>query len=88
MRQNNFERHFGKNYKAELSRIEKLEFADKAKVEELLRTLKLLSKVLVPTQSTVAGLLTDASVPADAKAKLQAFAAKTEDVKLDFEKVE
>lgn len=88
MRQNNFERHFGKNYKAELSRIEKLEFTDKAKVVELLRTLKLLSKVLVPTQSTVAGLLSDESVPAEAKAKLQAFAAKTEDVKLDFEKVE
>lgn len=88
MRQNNFERHFGKNYKAELSRIEKLEFTDKAKVVELLRTLKLLSKTLVPTQSTVAGLLTDASVPSAAKAKLQAFAVKTEETKLNLTKEE
>ena len=88
MRAHNFERHFGKNYKAELSRIEKLEFTDKAKVVELLRTLKLLAKVLVPTQSTVAGLLADASVPPEAKEKLRALAVKTEDVKLDLEKVE
>ena len=53
-----------------------------------MRTLKLIAKVLVPTQSTVAGLLTDASVPAEAKAKLKAFAKTTEDVKLDIEKAE
>lgn len=88
MRKNNFERHFGKNYKAELSRVERLEFTDKEKVVELLRTLKLISKVLVPTQSTVAGLLSDASVPAEAKAKLKAFAKTAEDVKLDLEKAE
>ena len=86
MRKNNFERHFGKNYKAELSRVEKLEFTDKEKVVELLRTLKLLAKVLVPTQSTVAGLLTDATVPAEAKAKLQAFSRKTEEINLNLEK--
>jgi len=88
MRKNNFERHFGKNYKAELSRVEKLEFTDKEKVVELLRTLKLLAKVLVPTQSTVAGLLTDATVPAEAKAKLQAFSRKTEEINLNLEKAD
>lgn len=88
MRKNNFERHFGKQYKAELSRVEKLEFTDKEKVVELLRTLKLLAKVLVPTQSTVAGLLTDASVPAEAKAKLQAFAKKEEDIQINLTKAE
>ena len=88
MRKNNFERHFGKNYKAELSRVEKLEFTDKEKVVELLRTLKLLSKVLVPTQSTVAGLLTDDSVSAEAKIKLQAFARSTEDLHLNLEKAD
>ena len=50
--------------------------------------LKLLAKVLVPTQSTVAGLLTDASVPAQAKAQLQAFARKTEEDKLNIEKAD
>lgn len=88
MRKQNFERHFGKNYKAELSRIEKLEFTDKSKVVELLRTLNLLSKTLVPTQSTVAGLLTDSSVSAQAKARLQAFIVKTQDVKLNLEKTQ
>ena len=88
MRKNHFERHFGKHFKAELARVEKLEFTDKEKVVELLRTLKLLAKVLVPTQSTVAGLLTDASVPAQAKAQLQAFARKTEEDKLNIEKAD
>lgn len=88
MRKNNFERHFGKQYKAELSRVEKLEFTDKEKVVELLRTLKLLAKVLVPTQSTVARLLTDAAVPAEAKAKLQAFAKKEEDIQINLTKAE
>lgn len=88
MRKNHFERHFGKHFKAELARVEKLEFTDKEKVVELLRTLKLLAKVLVPTQSTVAGLLTDASVPAQAKAQLQAFARKTEEEKLSIEKAD
>ena len=88
MKKNHFERHFGRQYKAELSRIEKLEFTDKEKVVELLRTLKLLGKVLVPTQSTVAGLLQDASVPAQAKEKLQAFAVKTEEEKLSIDKAE
>ena len=88
MRKNHFERHFGKHFKAELARVEKLEFTDKEKVVDLLRTLKLLAKVLVPTQSTVAGLLTDASVPAQAKAQLQAFARKTEEEKLNIEKAD
>lgn len=88
MKKNHFERHFGRQYKAELARIEKLEFTDKEKVVELLRTLNLLGKVLVPTQSTVAGLLQDASVPAQAKEKLQAFAVKTEKENLTIDKAE
>lgn len=88
MRKNNFERHFGANFKAELARVEKLEFTDKEKVVELLRTLKLLAKVLVPTQSTVAALLQDDSVPAQAKAKLSAFARKTQEDNLTINKAE
>ncbi len=88
MRKNHFEQHFGRQFKAELARVEKLEFTDKEKVVELLRTLKLLAKVLVPTQSTVAGLLADNTVPAQAKAQLQAFARKTEEEKLTIEKAD
>ena len=45
-------------------------------------------KVLVPTQSTVAGLLTDSSVPGEAKEKLAAFARKSANEKLSLEKVD
>ena len=88
MHKHNFERHFGKNYRAELARIEKLTFTDKEKVIELLRTFKLLSRVLVPTQSTVVGLLQDVSVPTEAKEKIQALAQKTEEVNINFEKAD
>ncbi len=88
MRKNHFERHFGKEFKAELTRLEKVDFTDKEKVVELLRSLNLLAKVLVPTQSTVRGLLTDASVPEQAKEKLRAFAKKTEEWKVKIDPAE
>lgn len=88
MKKNNFDIHFGKNYKAELSHIEKLEFTDKQKVIELLRALELIAKVLVPTQSTVAGLLEDPSVSAEAKNKLKALAKKSEEDSLDIQRTE
>lgn len=73
MHKNNFSRHFGKEYEASLSKEEKKEFTDKEKVMALLRRLQLLEKVLVPTQSTILALLSDPTVPADAKAQLERF---------------
>ena len=86
MKKNNFSRHFGSRYQAQLTCLEKWEFADHEKVVQLLRTLKLLAKVLVPTQTTVANLLTDATVsPAD-KEQLRALAKRTETDDLKIEK--
>lgn len=70
MHKNNFARHFGKAYEASLLQVEKKEFTDKEKVVALLQKLKLFDKVRVPTQSTILALLTDPSVPADAKTAL------------------
>ena len=74
LQKNHFERHFGQKYQAELTVGERVEFTDKQKVIELLRRLQLLSKVLVPTQSTIVRLLGDPSVPQEAKKQLQALA--------------
>ncbi len=69
----NRKRHFGTGFSAELTQKKRRTFADAPKTVELLRNLKLLNKTLVPTQSTIAALLDDASVPEDAKEKLRAL---------------
>ena len=86
MKKNNFSRHFGSRYQAQLACVEKWEFTDHEKVVELLRTLKLLAKVLVPTQTTVANLLTDTTVSSAAKEQLRAFAQRKEIDDLKIEK--
>ena len=57
MQAQHFDRHFGAHYQAELKRLTHTQFNDKQKVVELLRSLNLLHKTLVPTQSTVEALL-------------------------------
>lgn len=73
-----FNRHFGARFRAELTHGKKLEFTDKEKTVALLRKLGLLGKTLVPTQSTVAALLSDPSVPEAAKEQLRALARETD----------
>lgn len=68
-----YQRHFGSRFRAELQ-PPRLEFADREKTVQLLRKLGLLGKTLVPTQSTVAALLQDPAVPAEAKERLRALA--------------
>ena len=88
MHKNNFARHFGKEYEASLCRVEKKEFTDKEKVVALLQELKLLDKVRVPTQSTILALLTDPSVPTDAKTKLANFIRTVLQERLQIDKTE
>ncbi len=71
LQKNKFERHFGKQYKAELVADDKITLTDPAKVVALLQKLNLLNKTLAPTKTTVARLLTDDSVSAQDKAQLQ-----------------
>lgn len=88
LEKNHFDRHFGKRYKAELLKTARWEFADKQKTVELLKTLRLLSKTLVPTQSTVEALLGDASVPSAQKDQIKALARRVETAELKLEKTE
>ena len=88
LKQNHFERHFGKSYQAELTQVEQLEFPDKTKVLDLLRQLQLLTKVLVPTKSTIANLLEDPAVSPQAKEALRALSISTQVDKLDVHKTE
>lgn len=77
-----YKRHFGAKYRAELSGGKKLEFADREKTVALLRSLNLLGKTLVPTQSSICALLADPSVPEEAKAQIRALARETEEADL------
>lgn len=88
MEKNHFDRHFGKNYKAELVKTNRLEFADKQKTVELLKSLNLLVKTLVPTQSTVEALLTDPAVLPAQKDQIRALAKQQESVDLKLDKTE
>ncbi len=71
MEKNHFSRHFGKHFKAELTATDKVEITDTKKTVLLLQELGLLTKASAPTKTTIARLLTDDSVAADDKAKLQ-----------------
>ncbi len=77
MKTQGFTRHFGRHYQAVISSFSKTIFEEKEKVIELLKKHKLLDKTRVPTQSTIAALLTDSSVPQTVKKELAAL-AKTE----------
>lgn len=88
MQSNRFSRHFGKEYSAELITNEKLEFTDKQKVVDTLKQLNLLKKVLVPTQTTIAALLDDATVPSAQKERLKALSTTAEQIDLEIKKTE
>lgn len=72
-----YKRHFGSKFRAETRQTKKLQFSDKQKTLELLRSLNLLNKTLVPTQSSIAALLEDPSVSAQDKARLRQLAEET-----------
>ena len=79
-----YKRHFGARFRAELEQKDKVVFDDKQKTLELLRSLKLLNKTLVPTQSSIAALLSDPAVPEEAKARLRALARTEQDTDIQI----
>lgn len=85
---NKFERHFGKNFKAELVPAEQITIADTVKTVELLAKLGLLAKVSAPTKTTIARLLTDKTVSAQDKAQLQTLVQVLKTWRLNVEKSE
>ena len=86
MRQNNFTRHFGAQYKAELTQTDAWQFGDAAQILDLLKELGLLEKVRVPTKATIAALLDDPSVADADKARLARLIRKTAQDTLRVEK--
>ena len=88
MQASGFARHFGAHFQAELSSTSKTVFENRDKVLEILKKYNLLAKTLVPTQSTLAALLTDPSVPQAAKQALQQCATTRTENNLHIEKAE
>ncbi len=88
MKQQEFTRHFGIQYKAEIELKQTINFKDQEAVLALLRKYNLLSKTLVPTQSTIAALLQDVDVPADVKESLKQLATTSVEENLHLEKTE
>lgn len=88
MQSQHFTQHFGANYQARLKTVSHLDFKDKQKVVDLLRSLNLLKKTLVPTQTTVEALLQDPSVPDGQKAQISALGQKQENTDLELKKTE
>ncbi len=76
MKKLDYKRQYAGKYQAELTQQTRHHFSDKQKTVELLRKLNLLNKTLVPTQTTIEALLTDATVSAAAKEQILALANK------------
>ena len=88
MKAQGFTRHFGTQYQASILKAEKTIFEDKEKVIVLLKKYKLLDKTRVPTQRTIAALLTAPAVPEAVKKELSALAKTTRQENLQLEKTE
>ena len=88
METQHFTQHFGVNYQAQLKTKPRMDFKDKQKVVDLLRSLNLLKKTLVPTQTTVEALLQDPSIPEGQKAQISALGQKVEMTDLELKKTE
>lgn len=88
MQKNNFSRHFGKTYHAQLSENEKIQFTEPEKIVELLRKEGLLQKVLVPTKSTLLDLLNDSSVSNEIKQQIKSFIRRNTTPLLKIEKTD
>lgn len=88
MKAQGFTRHFGTRYRAEISSASGTVFEEKEKVVAWLKKHKLLDKTRVPTQRTIAALLTDPAVPETLKQELAAFAKTDLHETLQVEKTE
>lgn len=88
MKEQQFTQHFGTQYKAEIHTKTVTRFQDAEAVMALLRKYNLLAKTLVPTQSTIAALLADPTVPTEAKTALSKLASVQTQEILDMEKTD
>lgn len=83
-----YKRHFGTKFRAERTEKEKTVFDDRQKTLDFLRSAGLLNKTLVPTQSSIAALLSDPSVPEESKARLRALGRQERESDLQITEAE
>ena len=88
MKAQGFTCHFGTQYQAQLAETSKTIFEEREKVVALLKKYNLLDKTRVPTQSTIAALLSDPSVPQRVKDELAALAKTKIQETLQIEKTQ
>lgn len=88
MQQHGFTRHFGAHYQVELTHTAKTVFTKREEVLALLQKYHLLDKTRVPTQSTIAALLSDPTVPEEVKKQLTAWAQTTTQENLHVQKTD
>lgn len=83
MRQEDINRHFGKEFEVNLTKIKTVNFKDRKKTLDTLKELNLLGKTVAPTLGKIKALLDDPSVSDGQKAALSALADFGEEYKLD-----
>ncbi|MDD6172769.1 MAG: PD-(D/E)XK nuclease family protein [Elusimicrobia bacterium] len=88
MKENSLNRHFGKNFEVSLHKTRNIDFKDKEKTVQTLKSLNLLGKTLVPTLGTIKALLESGSLTPEQHKILFDLAEFTEEYKIICSKTE
>jgi putative RecB family exonuclease len=88
MVKNNFSKHFGREFEAELETVKALDFKDHQKTIDVLKKHKLLGAALVPTYTSIVNLMQSGKLTPEQKKDLEATAQTVETLKLNITKTE
>lgn len=88
MKDNGLNRHFGKEFEVSLQKTRNIDFKDKEKTVQTLKSLNLLGKTLVPTLGSIKALLEGGSLTPEQHKILSDLAEFTEEYKIICSKTE
>lgn len=88
MKDNGLNRHFGKEFEVSLQKTRNIDFKDKEKTVQTLKSLNLLGKTLVPTLGSIKALLDSGSLTPEQHKILSDLAEFTEEYKIICSKTE
>lgn len=88
MKDNGLNRHFGKEFEVSLQKTRNIDFKDKEKTVQTLKSLNLLGKTLVPTLGSIKALLESGSLTPEQHKILSDLAEFTEEYKIICSKTE
>jgi RecB family exonuclease len=88
MLKNNFAKHYGKNYAAEIETLQEINFKDHQKTVDFLKEQNLLPKVCAPTLSGILKLLENGDITPQQKKTLQNMSSAKQSIKLNVKKTE